>query len=500
MRASSPWIRYGLLFAGAAALSGFTILRGINPHDEGLMLQAAARVAGGQLPYGDFWWNYGPAQPFVLGGLNEVFGPSLLAWRVVRVLLDATVAVLAYAIARRDAPQPFALGAWLAVAGAMAFPTIPSPNPPALALGLGAILLARRSPVGAGLLAGAAIGFRLELGLACAAGAAIAAWAAAGRAAAVRASVAAAGAGIVLVAPFAIAGGPGTFWHDTVRFAFDVQPLQRLPLPGGYPHPFDLNKIFEFYFPYVLLAGSGLWLLAAVRDRPPLQAWAPVPHAVVGVGYLVARADEFHLIPLAAVLPILLATAADREVRARRALPAAALTAALALVALHGLDRKFVQAFRLPPTSRIHLDVADGVRTDPAEARSLEALARYVDARVPPGRPVFVANPRHDLVKVGNPLVYVLLDRPNPTRYDVMQPGVVTTAPVQREMVADLRRARPRIVVRWLDPVATEREPNGAGRSSGVRILDRYLARNYVPAARFGDYGVLRLRYARPIG
>ena len=48
-------------------------------------------------------------------------------------------------------------------------------------------------------------------------------------------------------------------------------------------------------------------------------------------------------------------------------------------------------------------------------------------AGCPPGRPVFVANPRHDLVRVGNPLVYVLLDRPNPTRYDVMQPGVVTT-------------------------------------------------------------------------
>ena len=56
-------------------------------------------------------------------------------------------------------------------------------------------------------------------------------------------------------------------------------------------------------------------------------------------------------------------------------------------------------------------------------------------ARVPPGHPIFVANPRFDLVNVGNPLVYVLVGRPNPTRYDVMQPGVVTTAPVQREIV-----------------------------------------------------------------
>jgi hypothetical protein len=123
---------------------------GINPHDEGLVLQAAARVADGQLPYRDFYANYAPAQYFLIGGLNLAFGPSLVTWRVVRVLLDATVAVLAYALARRDAPEPLALGAWLAVAAAMAFPSIPSPNPAAIALGLGAILLARRSPAAAG--------------------------------------------------------------------------------------------------------------------------------------------------------------------------------------------------------------------------------------------------------------------------------------------------------------------------------------------------------------
>src|SRR4051794_18237714 len=44
----------GLLLLGAALISGMTILQGIQPHDEGLMLQAAARIAGGELPYRDF--------------------------------------------------------------------------------------------------------------------------------------------------------------------------------------------------------------------------------------------------------------------------------------------------------------------------------------------------------------------------------------------------------------------------------------------------------------
>jgi hypothetical protein len=117
-----------------------------------------------------------------------------------------------------------------------------------------------------------------------------------------------------------------------------------------------------------------------------------------------------------------------------------------------------------------------------------------VRRRVPSGEPVFVANPRHDLVRVGNPLVYVLVDRPNATRYDVMQPGVITTEAVQREIVADLERSRTELVIRWLSPDADKREPNDAGRSSGVRVLDRYLARRYAEVRRFGDYAVLRRR------
>ena len=187
--------------------------------------------------------------------------------------------------------------------------------------------------------------------------------------------------------------------------------------------------------------------------------------AGAGVGYLLARADLFHLIPLAAVLPILLAT--DRARAADRASSRSRWRSSTGLIVLHGLDRKRIQALHPPPPA-LEIDVADGVRAPTAEARSLGKLVRYVRARVGPGEPVFVANPRYDLVKVGNPLVYVLLDRPNPTRYDVMQPGVVTTAEVQREIVADLERAGPELVVRWLAP-GRGGGANGAGRRAGCR-------------------------------
>ena len=125
--------RYPLVFAAGALVSALTILSGINPHDEGLVLQAAARVADGQLPYRDFYANYGPGQYYLLGGLDWAFGPSLLTWRIVRVALDALVATLAYALARREGPEPVALLVWVAVVAAMTHPTIPHPNATALA-------------------------------------------------------------------------------------------------------------------------------------------------------------------------------------------------------------------------------------------------------------------------------------------------------------------------------------------------------------------------------
>src|SRR3954466_12834158 len=147
---------YVCLIAGAAALSAVTMLRGIGPHDEGLMLQAAARIADGQWPYRDFWFNYGPGQPLLLAPVAH----SLLAWRIVRVALDATVAVLVYALARRRAPPWLGALAGVAAAGAMAWPATPGPNPAALALVLGGLLLARSRPGGAGGRAGPGGGFR----------------------------------------------------------------------------------------------------------------------------------------------------------------------------------------------------------------------------------------------------------------------------------------------------------------------------------------------------
>ena len=486
--------RPALLFLLAAALSAVTIWWEIGPHDEGLMLQAAHRIAEGQLPYRDFWWNYAPGQPLLLAPLDALFGSSLVPWRLLRVLADATVALLAFKLVRRELTAARAEGAprdvsgagwrawlplltWLAVAGAMAFPTGPGPNPVALVLALSALLVAPRRVVLAGVLAGLAAVFRLEIGGAAALGVVLLG---APRALPVAMAVAAAG-----WAPFVLAA-PSDALDQTLGF-LGIQDLQRRPFPldpsgtGGSP-----AKLLELWMPAILVLAAAAWAVAAALRRPPLRTLAAAPLALVGLAYLLGRTDEFHLVPLAVALPLLLAVAAAREPRRAVALVLAAL---VGVIALHGLERKAAQITGRPELARVPGPAGDGIRTTTTEAAAL----RGVLAAVRGDGTLLVLPPRTDRVTVGNPLLYRLTGTENPTRYDVMQPGVVTEPDVQREMVADLDRARPRHVVRWLDP-RTAPEDNPSGRLRGARLLDDWVARHYGAPRRFGTYLVLTRR------
>ena len=506
-----------LLFAGAALISGITILQGIQVNDEGLMLQAAARVAGGQVPYRDFWWFYPPGQPYLLGFLWQVFGPSLLTWRILRVLCDAAVATLAWALARRGgASQPVAIGTWLAAALAMAYPTGPHPFPLTLALCLGSLLLMDRRPVLAGGLAGVAALWRIEfaayLGLGVLLAHAIRPVPRRDQAeAAALFAGAALAVAIVLYAPVVAAAGLGDSFDLLIRYPVqDFAHYQSLPFPVSYDGVLNTSSIggfFDdsaeslllFYLPLVLMIGLA-GAVAALGLRFTRERWWQVATGVFAIGmahYLVTRPDVFHTAPLAVMVAVLAAWAlAERGEEARGGVlkAAAVVVAAFAVgyALIEGLDRRWLEL--RADRAELRLPVADGVRVAKREREPLERAVNWVRAHTRPREPIYVATKRSDLVTSGAPILYVLADRPNPTRYDIAAPGVITSAPVQDEIVSDLEANRVRTVIRWTDPLSAAREPNRAGESTGVTILDAYLASNYRRVARYGDYVLLRRR------
>jgi hypothetical protein len=492
----------GLLFAGAALLSAVTMLNGIQPNDEGLMLQAASRIAHGQLPYKDFWWFYPPGQPYLLAALWKVFGPSLLTWRIIRVLTDATVALLAYLLARRAAPPQLALITWLAAACAMAFPSGPHPYPIALACALGALLLFERRPELAGVLVGVCAVWRLEF--AAYAGLGILIALALRRGPALRFAGAAVGVGLVLYLPVVIAAGIGLSWDLIVKYPLTTfGDYQSLPFPTNYDGPLNTSSIsgfftdsaeniLHYYLPLALVVGLGAAVLALALRYRRENAWqvATVVFAGGMAHYLVVRADIFHTAPLAVMVSVLAAWAlAELPLRRVALVPMAVVALAFGYVLAEGLDRR-VRTIQDRGVA-IHLPVADGVRDRAARVPPLERAVHFVDTRVPRGRPIYVATLRSDLVTSGNPLFYIFAERPNPTRYDIQAPGIITSAPVQREIVRDLERTRTGIVVRFAAPITAVHEPDRAGRSTGVHVLDDYLAASYHQVAKFGFYVIL---------
>jgi hypothetical protein len=512
-----------ILFFAGAAISAFSILRGIDPFDEGLALQAARRVAGGEIPYSQFLWPYGPAHPYLLAALFKLFGTSLLWWRILRVIVDAGVALLVFAMVRREAPMRVALLSWLAAACAMAQPTAANPFAPALLISLAAVWIAaeakdRRGLLVAGALCALAAAWRLDFGVYAAIAAAAAACVGsaklrgayllgASRATLIRSAVvpgaivagAFAALTVLVYLPFVIADGPADAWRDLIGRSLSQGHAWHLPFPLGYdgqlrlwpPGSFahDVKDVLDFYVPLWLVIGMAAVLVVIALRRLQRNALV-VGLTVLGltyVAYLLSRTDEFHSTPLIVVLAALLVIVAVR-------VPwrAAGVLALVFLVLLsYGVSNRLSALFRPPELATIHVPVADGVKAPPADARAIEQMVHAVQRRVPPGRPIYTVTRRSDLVRINDPLIYVLTERDNPTRQDV---GLQTGPVAQREIVSALERARPKVIVRWLSPESTKREPNARGKPTGVHTLDRWLAVNYRPGERYGDYQLLLAR------
>jgi hypothetical protein len=498
-----------LLFLAGVVISGFTMLNGIDPFDEGISLQAAHRVSEGQAPYADFLWSYGPAWPYLLAGLFKAFGVSLLQWRVLRVMADAAVALVVFVLLRRWVGSRRALVGWLAAACAMAEPRSANPFPYALLAALLALLVATGGPptrgrlIGAAALTAAAAAFRLDFALYGAAGVAVVLVLDGGRARGrLRLAggylAAAAGMSLLVYLPFLIDVGPSRLYDALAGTSLRERGYWTLPFPlsydgrlrgwppGSLAH--DLKDVVDFYQPLLLAIGSALALVAVVLRRRAAAAWAGLGvFALGGLSYLLSRTDEFHTQPLFVALCALLPAVVAFAWRGPRLLAAAAACVFVLMLA-HGVANRVSALFRPPAMSRVHVATADGVEAPPREARALEQVVADVHARVPPGQPIYVAPRRPDLLGFSNSIVYVLAERDNAARRDY---GLLASAAAQQAIVAELSVARPRVVVRWTDPLSSKAEPNKRGRPTGVHTLDRYLAARYRLLHRLYHYDVL---------
>lgn len=506
----------------------------LNVYDEGIILTGTLEIMRGHLPHRDFYVNYGPLQFLILGGAFKTWGISVFVHRITDAAIKALCVVLVYLISERLSSRWLGLVAamltfiWLAASG---FPGYPLWLSIALSLALvdGFDRGTRTSLVIAGLVSGLLFLTRYDIGLA-----AIGLF---GVMLCVRCfQNPSTGKGFVKrLAPDVLAYTCGvsvillpvlvfffTFgmMHDFIFQVFEFgakhYPHYRsLPFPGLSAAWFEWSVYFP---PLVLLCG-----VAALALTPPSRILFPTMILIMGFCILfylkgIVRVSALHMsggiifafILLTVSCSRLLAVTrvtdlARRAFTARRTFTArwsftvgwvfiaAAVVVALVISAaavMRSLPSSL--AWSMMQIHVLHRSLQPGwerwgkfqISTDQA------AALQFVAAHTPRDIPIFVASGRHDKLFVNDILFYFLANRAPVTKWYQFDPGLQTTDTIQSLIVSDLRNAGPVYVVKttFADHVM---EPNQSSRSSGVTILDDYIAAHCQEKWQQGSYSVL---------
>jgi hypothetical protein len=242
---------------------------------------------------------------------------------------------------------------------------------------------------------------------------------------------------------------------------------------------------------------AGAW--QAMRSPPGRATWRLRWLTVAGALTFLTeypRIDEVHL-TWAACLP--LATGAVvvgqlhshlakrwRTGRVGRTIIGVALLAVPAATVLPGIAARADGALDLARNGQLaphrstlwttmHLPAVDGVLVADKQASSLQGVVEFVDSNTVPGEPIFVYP--------SAPLVYVMADRPNPTRFGHLYPSAASSDELER-VITTLDQTPVRVLVVsysalsfWGPPA--QNEP-----------LEAYLSDSYHEAARFREYRV----------
>jgi hypothetical protein len=470
-RLSTVWI-----IVGVAVVAYLLPLRALlhasgASMEEGFMLVFPDRVLHGAVPNKDFLYLYGPGSLWSLAAVYKVFGTHLVVERLAGLVQLIGLAVGAGLLVRwwgRAVAISAVLLNVLFVMPAVQLIALPWTGGAALALGgLVALVQARKdaSPRWAllgGILAGFAMLFRIDLGLAVVLGGGAAVWGLA------RPVVKQSLVGIAIgLAPYVVhlaTAGPGTVVRGMI-----IDPVvhlragRRLPLPPSPDHLVGVARVitaFDRSWPFPRLTPAqqifAWFLLLAVltvalvvfaiwRVRRAPDAFRPrvlLAGALFGVGMFpqaLQRADSAHLGWVGGTVVVLLPAALAELMSAARPrwrFRWIGLGAGLAVLTVVSLllptytTRRYIGALQdsvdLPKTIAIKNEGRTWyIGNDPALARSIESLLHGVEHDVKPGGRVIVGNTDMRRVPYNDTFLYYLLPHYTPgTASMEFEPGL----------------------------------------------------------------------------
>jgi hypothetical protein len=520
-----------LLLAAVAVVAYLLPLRALlhapgAAMEEGFMLVFPDRVLHGAVPNKDFLYLYGPGSLWSLAAVYKVFGTHLLVERAAGLVQLVGMAFGAGMLVRwwgRGVAVAAVLLNVMFVMPSLQLVAIPWTGGGALALGSMAAFLqsrhdssldapaaldgARGWALTGGVLAGLAMLFRIDLGLALVLGGTAAVWALP-RPVVKRAVIGAA----VGLSPYVVhlaTAGPANVWRGMlIDPMIHLRAARHLPVPPDPNHLVGVARViaavdrswplprltpaqqlFVWFVVLVVLAAAlvGFGAARVRRDPGALRPRVLLAGALFGLGILpqaVQRADSAHLAWVSGTIVVLL-PAALAEVAAflrprwnARWVGVGAGLAVIVAVALllpSYTARRYVTAVQdsidLPKTIEITSEGRSWyVGNDPAFARSIEELLQAVEHDVSPGSRVIVGNTDMRRVPYNDTFLYYLLPRYRPgTASMEFEPGL-TNRP-GTTLTKEMQRADAFIASdRWLswDEPNDAMKPGAAGPAEAL--------------------------------
>ena len=518
----------------------------ITAIDEGLILTGAMQVGAGAIPHRDFYSLYGPGQFYVVAGLFDLFGQTVLVERLYDVAVKASIVCFLYLVASQLMRPLYATIAaalcllWIA-AEARYFPAYPVW--PCLLLILlsvwialplfsGRYSIARLVSVGA-CVWGVAL-FRYDLGLL-----ALLIFSAAfvlfglrepqtygsraGQLAAILAPfwVTVGFLFILLISIYMKLGVINDFIFQVVTYPSLHYVDRRLPfLTPSRSNLYDTiiyMPIFTVIVFLILMVTNFSQLVLSKGGRREIWMSSVIACFAAGLYFKgVVRVSVIHLMASITVSFIVLGYVVDRFTSRQRMFGRAALAVLLVPAVLFTIVPSLVAAKHLVRgTTRANLRDAINLterliskkettgddrcnsKSDLARVRCFQLSApevetiRYVVGHSAPDQPILVAGGINDKIFANNMALYFLTGRHPATKWAQFDPGLQNSEPIQAEMVGELESRQAPLVVldtEW-DNV---NEPNGSAKHSGVTMLDDYIHQHYKEVARFDAYLILQ--------
>ena len=117
--------------------------------------------------------------------------------------------------------------------------------------------------------------------------------------------------------------------------------------------------------------------------------------------------------------------------------------------------------------------------------------AQYIQAHSQQNARIYVGTSYHDKLFVNGVALYFIAERAPVSKWYELHPGVQTQQAIQKEMITEMQNPNFEWIVldsRWEKIL----EPNGSSISSGVTLLDQFIATHFVEVAQFGTLRILK--------